>query len=38
MKRLVLALYAQYGASAGFEEIMGACNGIQFTTHSFVET
>ena len=29
MKRLVLALYAQYWVSAEFEEIMGARNGIR---------
>lgn len=29
MKRLVLALYAQYGVGAEFEETMGARNGIR---------
>jgi len=29
MKRLVLALYAQYRVSAEFEESMGARNGIR---------
>ena len=29
MKRLVFASYAQFGVNAGFEEIMGARNGMR---------
>jgi len=38
VKLLVLASYAQFGVSAGFEGIMGARNGIRQTTHLSVET
>ena len=30
MKRLVFASYAQFGVNAGFEEFVGARNGIRF--------
>ena len=32
MKRLVFASYAQFGVNAGFEEIVGARNGIRIRT------
>ena len=32
MKRLVFASYAQFGVNAGFEEAMGARNGIRKRT------
>ena len=38
MKRLVLALYAQYRVSAEFEEFMDDRNGIRQPAHLFVET
>ena len=38
MKRLVLALYAQYGVSAEFEEFMDDRNGIRQPAHLFAET
>jgi hypothetical protein len=38
MKRLVLALYAQCGVSAEFEEFMDDRNGIRPPAHLFVET
>ena len=38
MKRLVFASYAQFGVNAGFEEIMGARNGMRSTTHPLAET
>ncbi len=38
MKRLVLALYAQYRVGAEFEEFMGDRNGIRQPFHLFAET
>lgn len=38
MKRLVLALYAQFRVSAGFEEFMDDRNGIRQPDHFLVET
>jgi len=38
MKRLVLALYAQYRVSAEFEEYMDDRNGIRQPAHVFAET
>ena len=38
MKRFVLALYAQYRVSAGFEEYMDDRNGIRQPAHLSVET
>ena len=38
MKRLVFASYAQFGVNAGFEEIMGARNGMRSTSHFLAET
>ena len=33
VKRLVFASYAQFGVNAELIRAMGACNGIQCTTH-----
>ena len=38
VKRLVLASYAQFGVSAGYEEIMGDRNGIRQPFHFLAET
>ena len=38
MKRLVLALYAQYRVGAEFEEVMDDRNGIRQPAHFLVET
>jgi hypothetical protein len=38
MKRLVLASFAQFGVSAGYEEFMGDRNGIRQPFHLLAET